>query len=48
MSLQMIIVGLIGRAFALAANMFAFTIIGQINQQVPERARRFFLLGYRD
>jgi hypothetical protein len=36
LNLKMIVVGLIGGAFALAANLIAFTIIGQINQKVPD------------
>jgi hypothetical protein len=39
MSLKMIIVNLIGGAFALAANLVAYAIIGQINQKVPEGER---------
>jgi hypothetical protein len=36
MSVKMIVIALIGGAFALAANLLAFTIIDQINQKVPE------------
>jgi hypothetical protein len=36
MSIKMIVVALLGGAFALAANLLAFTIIDQINQKVPE------------
>jgi len=39
MSLKIIIVGLVGGAFAFAANLVAFAIIGQINQKVPEGKR---------
>jgi hypothetical protein len=34
-----IILGLIGGAFAVGANIFAFTIIDQINQKVPNNER---------
>lgn len=36
MSIQMIVMGLLGGAFALSANLVAFAMIEQINQKVPE------------
>ncbi len=46
MSIKMIVVALLGGAFALAANLLAFTIIDQINQKVPEGQKfRWFFWG---
>ena len=46
LNLKMIVLGLIGGTFALAANLIAFTIIGQINQRVPDDQQvDFFLWG---
>ncbi len=36
MSIKMVVVALIGGAFALAANLVAVTMIDQINRKVPE------------
>jgi len=36
MSIKMVVVALIGGAFALVANLVAFTMIDQINRKVPE------------
>jgi hypothetical protein len=36
MSIRLIVVGLLGGAFALSANLVAFEMIEQINHKVPE------------
>jgi hypothetical protein len=36
MSIQLIVVGLLGGAFALSANLVAFAMIEQINEKAPE------------
>ena len=37
--LRVIILGLVGGSFAVAANMIALMIIGQINQNLPQEER---------